>query len=435
MRRWSLASQIRNLGVVDAFDDCVDRLARGESLQTCLEAYPQYAAELAPMLEAGVGVARAAETDAEWAEIQAEMEARFERVLSNGSVTVRRGRAAWISMLGAVASVLLVMVIALNGLAIVSQDSLPGDTLYGYKRFTESVRLSLADSSGEAALSEEFARRRLTETQTVLNDGREVEVDFTGVVEAVDLGEVTLSDGREIAGFVTVAGLEVTITAQMQVDQPGLMQILRPGLQVNVRAVTTTDRRLVASTIVSVEPQPPTPEPTPTVIAIPSLTPSETPRASVTLTVTPTVMATPTLTTSATYTPMSTVARAAATSTMTVTGSVDVCVTRPPQGWAAYIIQTGDTLSDLALRSGGTVEAIMRMNCLEDPRRIIAGTRIYLPRYPVRRAGDGNGSEPITTLTPDNPPGEDLQGTLRATQATHVPIRPPATPTPGRGRR
>lgn len=427
-----MASNIRNLGIVDAFDDCIDRLARGQSLQACLEVYPQYAAELAPMLEAGVVVARAAEIDAEWSEIQAGMEARFERALSNGGVDVRRGAAAWVRLMGTVASVLLVMVIALNGLTILSQGSLPGDTLYGYKRFTESIRLNLVDSSGIGALTEEFAQRRLDETQAVLDDGRVVEVDFIGMVQAVDLEGIALSDGSEIAGSVTVSGLEVSITTQMQAEQPVLMQILRPDLQVNVRAMTTVDRRLIASAIIPIEPVTPVPEATPTAIVIPSLTPSETPRSSATVTVTTTPTA------SAASTATSTLARAVATSTMTVTGSAEVCVPRQPEGWVVYIIQTGDTLSDLASRSGAsTIESIMRVNCLQDSRHIIAGTRLYLPRYPTRRNGEGgeNGFELTASAAPGGERGEDLQGTLRATQATLRPAIPTATPTPGRGRR
>lgn len=442
-----MASNTRNLGIVDAFDDCIDRLARGQSLQACLEVYPQYAAELAPMLETGVAVIRGADIDAEWSEIQAGMEARFERALSNGGVDVRRGAAVWVRLLGTVASLLLVLVIALNGLALVSQESLPGDTLYGYKRFTESIRLSLVDSSGVDILTEEFARRRLDETQAVLDDGRVVEVDFTGVIEDVELESILSPD--DFSGSMTVSGLEVTITTQTLADQPSLMQILLPGTLVHVRAITTADRRLVASAITPIEPAPPVPEMTPTANATAAVTasgtPSETSRPSATPSSSPTPAnvnptgiptATPNASISHTLVPTTTVD--VATPTITMTGSVDGCVARPPQGWVAYIIQVGDTLSGLASRSGAsTIESIMRVNCLEDSRRIIAGTRLYLPSYPTRRNGEGgeDGFELTASAAPGGQRGEDLQGTLRATQATHIPTIPPATPTPGRGRR
>lgn len=49
-----------NSGLVEAFSDCVDRLIAGQSIDECLAAYPQYAAELRVLLEAGVAVHRAA---------------------------------------------------------------------------------------------------------------------------------------------------------------------------------------------------------------------------------------------------------------------------------------------------------------------------------------------------------------------------------------
>ncbi len=36
----------------DAFDDCLARLAAGESVEGCLASYPDLAADLAPMLDA-----------------------------------------------------------------------------------------------------------------------------------------------------------------------------------------------------------------------------------------------------------------------------------------------------------------------------------------------------------------------------------------------
>ncbi len=57
---------------------------------------------------------------------------------------------------------------------------------------------------------------------------------------------------------------------------------------------------------------------------------------------------------------------------------------RPP-GWQPYLVQRGDTLTGLALRSGTTVAAIINANCLKSTV-IFAGQRLYLPRaliYPT----------------------------------------------------
>jgi hypothetical protein len=53
-----------------------------------------------------------------------------------------------------------------------------------------------------------------------------------------------------------------------------------------------------------------------------------------------------------------------------------------PDGWVVYTIQPGDTLEGLAERTGVTVEALMRANCLTSSL-IVAYEKLYLPRRPV----------------------------------------------------
>ena len=51
----------------------------------------------------------------------------------------------------------------------------------------------------------------------------------------------------------------------------------------------------------------------------------------------------------------------------------------PPSGWGLYSVQAGDTLFNLSLRSGTTVSALQRANCLDGSTGIQAGLRIYIP--------------------------------------------------------
>ncbi len=46
--------------LINAFDDCVERLREGQSIDDCLRIYPQHAAVLLPMLETGLAIQRAA---------------------------------------------------------------------------------------------------------------------------------------------------------------------------------------------------------------------------------------------------------------------------------------------------------------------------------------------------------------------------------------
>jgi LysM repeat protein len=54
------------------------------------------------------------------------------------------------------------------------------------------------------------------------------------------------------------------------------------------------------------------------------------------------------------------------------------CVLSPPPGWVLNVVQSGDTLSDLAAMHGTTVEKIMSVNCLMSPE-LWTGQGLYLP--------------------------------------------------------
>ncbi|MDX2162693.1 MAG: LysM domain-containing protein [bacterium] len=52
----------------------------------------------------------------------------------------------------------------------------------------------------------------------------------------------------------------------------------------------------------------------------------------------------------------------------------------PPPGWFTYIVRPGDTLHDLAEASNSSVSELAAANCLNNPRALAAGTRLYLPQ-------------------------------------------------------
>ena len=53
----------------------------------------------------------------------------------------------------------------------------------------------------------------------------------------------------------------------------------------------------------------------------------------------------------------------------------------PPPGWIRYIVQPGDTLWNLSLRLGVSIEAIRWANCMTD-YTLRVGQPLYLPAYP-----------------------------------------------------
>ena len=100
-----------NIG--EALNDCIDRLNGGQSLEDCLARYPQWAAELRPMLLAGLRVREAQASPGELAAARARTRARLERELRRPA-PVRPWRPAW-SPLALAASLILVLAFAIAG--------------------------------------------------------------------------------------------------------------------------------------------------------------------------------------------------------------------------------------------------------------------------------------------------------------------------------
>ncbi|MEZ4593162.1 MAG: LysM peptidoglycan-binding domain-containing protein [Chloroflexota bacterium] len=110
----------------------------------------------------------------------------------------------------------------------------------------------------------------------------------------------------------------------------------------------------------------------------------------------PTVLATPTLAATADATET---ADDEATATATATGAAEddgtavptpestpeptvteeACVITPPSGWVQYTIQAGDSLSNLAVDRGESVEFVLQVNCLGPGTVLSIGQTIWLP--------------------------------------------------------
>ncbi|MFN8449296.1 MAG: hypothetical protein U0521_12120 [Anaerolineae bacterium] len=274
--------------LLEAFDDCVSRMAAGQSINDCLRRYPQYAAALRPMLEVGKLVERSQAGTFEVSTAQAHIRARVVEHLQ-APPRRRRSYTAWV----AAAASLLIAAAATFGAA---ENSLPGDPLYGVKRFEENARSAL--------VGEQFGARRLDEIQVLLALRRSVDVEFTG--------EIAQIDGTRWV----VAGLSLQVGAG-----PG-SEAAQVGDEVRVDGYTTTGGELIAQsvTIVREAIQRSIATATPTATSTLTATSTSTPTDTATLTPTPTFTAssTPTVTPSATFTPSPT---ATATSTITPTPS------------------------------------------------------------------------------------------------------------------
>jgi hypothetical protein len=167
--------------MADRFDDilneCVERVLGGESVEQCVQRYPEQARELEPLLRIAAAARRASagpEPRPEFkARVRQEVQAQL-RSRTRKAEPKRLPSLQWIPRWAVVAAcVALVFVFAASGTVAASSGSVPGDTLYPVKTATERVQLRLTFSkAARARLEARLAKRRVWETARLAEKGR-----------------------------------------------------------------------------------------------------------------------------------------------------------------------------------------------------------------------------------------------------------------------
>lgn len=390
--------------LTNVLNDCIDRLSSGQTIQDCLRLYPNYAQELAVLLEAGRLAQRARYRTAEVALAQQRQRYKVEQAVANFQpqpVAAPRGGLLTLVRLAAV------LLVVLGAVGIVAQNSLPGDTLYGVKRLTENVRLTVSGNSSE--LQQQWDTRRVSEVQQLLSLRREQAVTFRGQVESAQ------------AAVWQVAGVELQITAATTV-----LSAVTTGEMVEVEGHTTADGKLVATTIRPVNGRETQTLPIPTSTETPltpPVSPTQPPTSTVIDTTVPPTPVPPSITPTPTLPPsLEPTLTETPSPTLSPTPEAATCIPQRPAGWETYIIQLGDSLPALAAQRGVSQGRIISVNCLTDPNLLMAGQKLYLPALPTvtpappsspteNAAPGSNNSSGSNNGTPDSGgSGEDHSG-------------------------
>lgn len=206
----------------EALNDCLDRLAAGETVEQCLARYPELAPQLRPLLDLQQRIRTAQGDEMEAIVARDRGRPRFEEALSTPA---RRGSVAS-RVLAMVATLLLVFAGVGTVVLVSAQDSLPGDPLYGVKRAGENVWLAL---SGDDALLDQLTRRRHDELARMLAQNRTGETTFEGAITSISRPQAV------------IAGFDVRITPATR----GTIY-LREGGVVAARVRVTADGDVVA---------------------------------------------------------------------------------------------------------------------------------------------------------------------------------------------
>lgn len=153
----------------DILDICLDRLARGEDMETLLREYPEHADRLCPLLETASQVKAA--TDPVQARAEFKSEAKQRLMVQARAQQSRMEKPRWFAFMEwqrrwAFAAVAVILVVVLGGGATVaaSTNAMPDDFLYPVKLAVERTRVAFAGSDmSKAKLEAKFAARRVEE--------------------------------------------------------------------------------------------------------------------------------------------------------------------------------------------------------------------------------------------------------------------------------
>lgn len=163
----------------EILDICLDRIIdKGDSIEECLVAYPEYSEELEGLLKASLSVSKASDV------IKARSE--FERIAKHRLFSALQTNRAkkpgneiplwrWQRRMATVFAVLLVMFLIGAGTVTASADSLPGDALYPVKNATEKIQGFFTFGDGaKANFHMKLAEKRLDEVDMLAKNNRAI---------------------------------------------------------------------------------------------------------------------------------------------------------------------------------------------------------------------------------------------------------------------
>jgi hypothetical protein len=209
-------------------NDCLERLLSGtETIEQCLQRYPNEAKELEPLLRTAMSVDKAVDITPT---PESKSRIRYNLQLKMAEVGKPR-RASWISLQPrwAMAMMAVMLVFVVGGGAVLAADSsMPGSLLYPIKILTENISLKLAASDIEKAeLSLTFADRRVEEMNYLMERDKLDETHmesiadrYIGYLDQVSLFSYGTRDVSE-KGMVLMTAPATAPTNEESTTEPG----------------------------------------------------------------------------------------------------------------------------------------------------------------------------------------------------------------------
>jgi len=160
------------------FDECLERLlVKGETVEQCLQSYPEQAAELEPLLQTALATQKASVIQPR-PEFRARARYQFGLALQEIGQKKRLPFFSRQPRWATVVAIVLVLLLAGGSTVAAAGNSMPDSPLYQVKLTTEQVQLALTPSAlGKAELYARLADKRVAEIIYLANKGKSEPVD------------------------------------------------------------------------------------------------------------------------------------------------------------------------------------------------------------------------------------------------------------------
>ena len=211
----------------DILDECLERVAAGESVADCVANYPEHASELAPLLQSAAAVRMTAHAAPNPELARERGRQRLAHALAQGRAAPAPApepplwerlrnvlRTPMVRPLLAAFAAVFVLAFAAGGVAVASSDSVPGEPLYWVKTTRESIELRMQRSDmGRSQQHARLAGERNDEMYTLIERGRVQEAE-----ELIVRFRQHLTMSANYAGVVVVVNpVEMPSTVHVQI--------------------------------------------------------------------------------------------------------------------------------------------------------------------------------------------------------------------------
>ena len=161
-------------------DECLERLLiKGESIEQCLQSYPEHAEELKPLLDTILSGRRVSDVEPR-PEFMARARYQFRLALQEAKAKKSRRFFGWQPAWVTVVAVVLTFVLTSGVTVAAAGDSMPDEPLYPVKVVTEQVQLTVTRSPlSKAELHAKLADRRVAEIVYLANKNKPEAIEST----------------------------------------------------------------------------------------------------------------------------------------------------------------------------------------------------------------------------------------------------------------